>query len=609
MNDRKLVKMDENISLIIDFNNEYTPKPIYKRYTSSSTYIPMRDGVKIAIDVYLPEGLPSDNKVSAVLMQTRYWRAIQVRKPFNYLIKSLSKKDYIQAFTSYGYAVLSVDVRGSGASFGYRVSPWSEDEVNDDNEIVDWIIAQPWSNRIVFPLGNSYGGTTAELVAVSNHPAVKGIVPMHNELDPFLDIAFPGGVFNEWFVKAWAHFNDCLDHNSKRGLGLLAMLLLKGVKPVDMDKDKTMLREAIKQHTSNLNVYEAGKELIFRDDQWEDKTIKYFSVYRYINEINSSNIPIYYWGSWMDAGTSTVVLESFLTFKNPFIGIIGAWSHGAIWYASPYTFSKKEVIPNYEFQFEAMVRFFDACIKEKIPSEKTLYYYTMGEEVWKKTTVWPPSGQTRVKWYFSENKSLSETKPTDESGVDDYKIDFKTTTGKKCNRWYTQLGGSNVIYKNRAKKDKKLLTYTSYPLENDIEITGHPIITLFLTSTQKDGAIFVYLEDVDENGNVFLLTEGYFRLNHRKISDEEPPYKILVPYHTFKKEDSLPLKPGEITEISFGLLPISVLIRKGHRLRVAIAGADKDTFLRIPSEGVPTIKIKKNSRNASFIDLPIITHK
>ena len=83
----------------------------------------------------------------------------------------------------------------------------------------------------------------------------------------------------------------------------------------------------------------------------------------------------------------------------------------------------------------------------------------------------------------------------------------------------------------------------------------------------------------------------------------------MIPYHTYKKEDSLPLNPGEVAEISFGLLPTSVLIRKGHRLRVAIAGADKDTFLRIPSEGEPTITIERNSSNSSFIDLPIIANK
>ena len=597
--------MEKN-GIIIDFNKECHPKPIYEGYSTSSTYILMRDGVKIAVDIYLPEGLlPGDEKVSAVLLQTRYWRSAQLRKPFNYLIKSLGKKDYIKAFTNYGYAVLSVDVRGSGASFGYRISPWSEDEVNDDKEIVDWISDQPWSNGVVFPLGSSYAGTTAELVAVANHHAVKGIVPMHNEIDPFLDIAFPGGIFNEWFVKAWAHYNDCLDRNSMKGLGLFALLLLKSVKPVKIDKDKKMLRDAIQQHSANLNVYEAGKNIVFRNDHWEDKTIKYFSVYRYKNEIEKSNVPIYYWGSWMDGATSNVVLESFLTFENPFIGIIGAWSHGAIWYASPYATSKKEVIPNYEFQFEAYVRFFDACIKGKIPSEKTLYYYTMGEEMWKKTNQWPPSGQIRKNWYFSKNNVLSTSKPTEDIDSDDYKINFKATTGIKCNRWYAQLGYP-VIYKNRAKRDQKLLIYTSPPLESDMEITGYPLITLFLTSTHEDGAVFAYLEEVDPNGNVYLLTEGHFRLIHRKISDTEPPYKILVPYHTYRKEDSLPLKEGEIAKISFGLLPTSVLIRKGHKLRVGIAGADKDTFLRIPSEGNPTITIERNKKNASFIDIPII---
>ena len=375
--------MEEKNINILDFNKDYHPKPIYEGYTTSSKYIPMRDGVKIAIDIYHPKGLSPDKKISTVLLQTRYWRAVQLRKPFNYIIKSLNKKDYIKAFTSYGYVVLSVDVRGSGASFGYRIYPWSEDEVNDDRDIVDWIIAQPWSNGDVYPFGNSYAGTTAELVAVVNHPAVKGIVPMHNEIDPYLDIAYPGGVFNEWFVKTWAHFNDCLDRNSKKGLGPLAMLMLKGVKPVEIDKDKVMLREAVKQHAPNLNVYEVGKDITFRDDTWGDKIIKYFSVYRYKNEIEQSNVPMYYWGSWMDGGTSNVVIESFLTFKNPFIGIIGSWTHGAMWYASPYEFSKKEVIPNYVTQYELFIRFFNACIKGKLPSERLLYYYTIGEEKWK----------------------------------------------------------------------------------------------------------------------------------------------------------------------------------------------------------------------------------
>ena len=69
----------------------------------------------------------------------------------------------------------------------------------------------------------------------------------------------------------------------------------------------------------------------------------------------------------------------------------------------------------------------------------------------------------------------------------------------------------------------------------------------------------------------------------------------------------MPLVPGEVTELAFGLLPTSALIKKKHRIRVAIAGHDKDTFARIPPDATPTITVFRNKLHASFIDLPITT--
>ena len=83
----------------------------------------------------------------------------------------------------------------------------------------------------------------------------------------------------------------------------------------------------------------------------------------------------------------------------------------------------------------------------------------------------------------------------------------------------------------------------------------------------------------------------------------------MWPYHSFKRKDSLPLIPGEVAEITFGLLPTSVLIRKGHKLRIAIAGTDKDTFRRYPDEGTPTITINRDNTHASFIDIPVIANE
>ena len=132
-------------------------------------------------------------------------------------------------------------------------------------------------------------------------------------------------------------------------------------------------------------------------------------------------------------------------------------------------------------------------------------------------------------------------------------------------------------------------------------------MTLYVTSTHTDGAFFVYLEDIDEGGKVIYVTEGQLRAIHRKVSTDPPPYKILVPYHSFKKKDAMPLVPGEMAELTFGLHPTSVLVKRGHRIRIAIAGSDKDTFARIPAEGTPVITVARNNQYASHIDLPVVS--
>ena len=139
-----------------------------------------------------------------------------------------------------------------------------------------------------------------------------------------------------------------------------------------------------------------------------------------------------------------------------------------------------------------------------------------------------------------------------------------------------------------------------------MEITGHPVVSIFITSTHTDGAFYVYLEEIDEKGKVTYLTEGQLRALHRRVSSEQSPTKLPVPYHSFTKKDAMPLVPGQIAEFKFALQPISVLVKKGHRLRVAIAGHDKGTFIRVPAEGTPTIAVQRNPRGLSSIELPVV---
>jgi putative CocE/NonD family hydrolase len=560
-------------------------EPLYQDVAVSSRYVTMRDGVRIAVDVMLPKDLPPATKIPALMSFTRYWRAQEKGQPDN-----LQK-----FFVSHGYALIIVDVRGTGASFGIWSRPWSKDEVKDYGEVVDWVVAQPWSDGKVGAFGNSYGGNSALHFAALNHPAVKAVLPRHYEFDEFTDVPFPGGVVNEWMIKTWDDSNHQLDRGA-------------GVKPVDADADRSLLRQAVGEHEKNIDLYKVAQQVTFRDDRLSLSgdsaiTMDDIGVHSRRAEIERSKVPINAWGGWFDAGTADAVIKSFLTLSNPQRAVIGAWNHGASQNASPYFSANSQRI---SIMFE-WLRFFDRHLKgidTGISSGKALFYYTMGEERWKVTNTWPVAGTNNVRLYMAGDNALSASTPTADAGADTYKVDFESGTGEK-NRWRTQLGGP-VVYPDRAAEDRRLLTYTSAPLTEDTEITGYPVVNLYVTSTHQDGAFFVYLEEVDESGKVTYLTEGQLRAVHRKIAKDAPPYATPVPYHTFNRRDALPLVPNEVAELKFALLPTSVLIKKGRRLRVAIAGHDKSVFARIPADGAPVISVARNKHHASFISLPVV---
>jgi putative CocE/NonD family hydrolase len=595
-----------------DFGAYESEAPQYEGMTTRSVYITMRDGVKIAADVVLPKNLPADVKIPTLLCQTRYWRAMELRAPFKWFLKPESIdpvfRDFPSFFTSYGYALVLVDVRGTGASFGTWPHPWPPDSVEDGREIVDWIVAQPWSSGKVGAFGISYLGTTAELLTALDHPAVKAVIPMFNHPDAYTDIAFPGGVFDERFIEDWGDTDYLLDNNIVGPIyPLLCRLLVKGVKPVDADNDRRLLREAIHAHANNGHASKLGRVVDFRD------FVDMVSVHRLKDEIERSSTVTFGWGSWTDAGTADAVIRRFLTFDNAQRAVIGAWDHEARFNTSPYQFPGTPADPNMTEQQLEMLRFFDCHLKDMdngVRSENILIYYTMGEERWKKTHVWPPEGTTSQRWYLAEDNALSPDEPSAEAGADTYTVDFEASTGR-YNRWWEMgvFGKNPVVYADRAEAGKHLVTYTTSPLAEDTEITGYPVVTLYVTSTETDGAFYVYVEDVDENGGVTYVTEGQLRAIHRKVSADTSPYKLQVPYHSFKQADAMPLVPGEIAEITFGLHPTSVLIRRGHRIRLGIAGHDKGTFVRYPAEGTPVISVARNKLHASYVDLPVVPRR
>jgi putative CocE/NonD family hydrolase len=558
---------------------------------SSSYYVSVDDSCKLAVDVHLPENYVNE-KLPVLVVFTRYWRASINRKT---KLPNPPLDNLDSYFSKNGYVIVKVDTRGSGASFGTRTGEYTPIEVMDAKSIVDWIVNQTWCDGNIGSYGTSYEGTTAELLCAINHPAVKAVIPGWSDFDVYRSPVRPYGMQASGFINKWGLYVRLLDRNK-------SLILKESILPVEKDS----LKLALKEHKKNPKIGKLTKKGEYRNSKTGAFTYEDCSPVHWKKEIEKSNVPMLVFTSWMDAGTSEGTLTRLEHYSNSQKVVMMATNHGGWMDADP--FRNDTVIPypkpTIKIQYQTQLDFFDQYLKgenKKVDDWPLIYYFNLGEGLFKKSDVWPIQEIQKTNFYFLDSNRLSENKPSEVSAEDKYKINFSVSTGKK-NRWTTQMGGPVLNLNNRNEMDEKMLTYTTSPFEDDLQITGTPIINLLLSTTHKDGAVFVYLEDVDENGVSHYITEGGLRLIHRKILDDTTQFNL----HSFNEEDAQLMEPGKIELIKFKLWPTSLLIKKGHCLRIAIAGADKDTFDKIPKKGKPTVTIYRNTSNHSFVELPVI---
>ncbi|HET6175431.1 MAG TPA: CocE/NonD family hydrolase [Candidatus Sulfotelmatobacter sp.] len=598
---------------------EMTPAGIRR---STSAYVKMRDGVEIAVSVKLPADLKGDEKLPVLMRTTRYWREPHIGWMWRMLIALHlgSPPDEIEDkqaayFNRRHLVVLAVDARGSGASGGNRPVEWSPAEVADMGEVAAWVAHQSWSNGRVGTFGISYDGNTAELAAAANQPAVRAVMPLYDNFDVLWAIQ-EGGVAQRSLLQEWSDVVAAMDRNDVCGADEVTgwrcwrdRLLSPGVRAVDADHNRRRLAEMVSQH-HNFNVANAVSKIEFADDRLGAFGLSDVSPSGLRVRIEGSKVPMMVWAGWLDGGGGKDALTRYKNFSNPQIVVIGPLSHGGGFNVDPFAPKHTPPEPTLDEQLKIEADFFDQTLRpdDPKPIESSIRYYTMGEGRWHTTTTWPPQGPSKEKrLYFAAHNALTSEAPLSGNANDSYTVDFTASTGKQS-IWATGYGGGDVVYPDRANEDKKLLVYDSPPLESDVEITGSPVLNLDMASTTTDGAVHAYLEDVSPKGRVTYIDEGMLRLIDRKEVDPRIlPYIPLGPAHSFLRKDAAPMIPGEPAKLSFALYPTSVLLRKGHRIRIALAGADADVFHRYPADGTPTWTVYRETRRASFIELPVRT--
>ena len=587
----------------------YDREMTHKGHKRTSYYVEMDDGIRLAVNVYLPKGLKKGDKVPAVLFQTRYWRAVGLKWPFSAMTDFVphTANFPVLEFPKYGYGLVTVDVRGSGASEGTKTLTLCDmREVMDSKNIIDWVVKQEWCDGNIGATGVSYIGNTALYALYNQHPNLKAIVPTYSLWDLYDDVSAPGGIYFHQFISQYGDFCETLDRNvippSRNARGAK---LSYGVERVNGYSKKDM-NKVWEQHTCNHYHRTEGGTAEYMDDVWtingSFRVKDVLSPHLFEDKIKGSGAAIYSWSGWWDAAFAHAAVRQFVNLDNGTNRLrLGPWNHGGGANVSP-----SVAAPSKHDDVKEVVRFFDYHLKgmdNGLDKSPRVYYYTMGEDVWKTSDTWPVAAE-RTNLYLIENGNAGWNTDMNADSFTKYTVDTTHSIGKDC-RWSFDTNHSGITYADATSEDSITVVFTLTELTEDVEVTGHPQVNLYLKSATEDGSVFVYLEDVDENGNVWKVTDGQFRFVHRKLQDEAPHYKDVVPYHSFNHTDAMPMDTSKVELVSFDMLPTSHLFKKGHKIQIRLAGVDTYNFKNLYPNG-GAWEIHHSEEFPTHIDLPVV---
>ncbi|HEY9162824.1 MAG TPA: CocE/NonD family hydrolase [Desulfomonilia bacterium] len=641
--------------------------PKFKGVSKETTFVAMSDGTKLAVDIFLPKDGPKTDKFPAIFIFTPYGRSYlypqmtwyekviaRITKGTSGPVFDYSLKYDTKLFLSHGYAIVVADMRGTGASYGSQI-PFTPVLAEDGKEMVDWIGSQPWSNGKVGMTGQSYLGWIQLMIAAKHPKALTCIMPEMILADGFTEGIRPGGIDAIAWIERYSEFLQNLNLNrfdpGKMSLpttpakdedndGSCAdeMPLMKdgsfldnGV-PVYSDgrKRQDIYFNATKEHTSdipfnffarkNTPYFDSTAPEIIGNARFVDSSPDF-----YINEIIASGIPVYNVGGWFDGFTKgTTKLYATMEGKTAARMNIAPRFH-----YHPFITKQYKKYFGYEEDYTKQIaaerlRFFDFYLKgiqNGIASEPPVNIYVMNYG-WRTEREWPLKRQKVTPFYFNSQNGLSQ-KPSNE-GADTYMADFthSSSYGKNNkNRWLMMYTPDGLM--DRTAPDKKCLVYETEILVGDIEVTGHPVVDIWVSSSRDDGDFYVYLTDVDESGRSLYVTEGELRAGWKNEYNDDDQVlgktdiKPDLPWHGYRKDQytEKPFADGKTVELRFDLMPTSWVFKKGHRIRIAIACADYRNFEMNPylcSGNEPgdcpetLVSIKHTKEYPSRIELPVI---
>jgi hypothetical protein len=483
-----------------------------------NVWIIMSDGCRIAARIWLPAGAEAA-PVPAILEYIPY-----------------RKRDFMRArdepihryFAQAGYAAVRVDLRGSGDSDGVLYDEYTQQELDDALEIIEWIAAQTWCTGAVGMMGISWGGFNALQVAALDPPALKAIITVCSTDDRYADDAhYMGGCL--------------LNENLQWGATLMTYCAYPPDPEIVGERWRAMWRERI----DHLVPFPA----LWLQHPWRDDFWKHGSI---CEDYGAIRCAVYAIGGWAD-GYSNAVPRLMRGLSCPRKGLIGPWAH---------VFPHNGVPgPAIGFLQEA-VRWWDHWLKGVATglmdepqlrvwmqeSVDPLPYHEERPGRWVAERSWPSPRIEQRRYYLNPGR-------LDAAAGRQVVLAFSSpqTTGLRAGEWCA-FGAEGEMPLDQRPDDGRSLTFDTEPLGARTEILGAPVVELDLAVDEPAALLAVRLNDVQPDGTSTLVTYGLLNLSHRE-GHEQPEA----------------LEPGTFYRVRVRLNDIAHAFPAGHRIRIAVS--------------------------------------
>jgi uncharacterized protein len=513
--------------------------------------IPMRDGVRLAADVYLPD--PDPAEPVPVVMEYIPYRKDEVAPGSR----------FYEYFPQHGYAVARVDIRGTGGSEGTSTDEYVLQEQLDGHDAIEWLAAQPFCDGHVNQMGISYGGFTSLQVATHQPPHLTSIIPMYFTDDRYTDDChYRGGLLRKYYDVG--HYgNFMIAYNALPPYPEWAGENWAAIWEEHLERNEPYLFKWLGHQTDG--------------PYWRNGSVRDIA--------DRITCPVFMIGGWRD-GYPNPPLRLYQALQVPKKVLVGPWNHAVPDIAIPG--------PRIDYLHE-VVRWLDHWCKGAetgIMDEPPVVVYMQHYEPpvsdrleaageWRAETDWPPPGAGELTLHLAENSALAET--AGDGAADAF--EYVATVGVMGGLW---SGGLQFGLPGDQRPDEAFsLVYTSAPLEEELHVVGRPQAVLHVSSTASVIGFAASLSDVAPDGTSHLLAKGMLNATRRA-----------------SLTDPVPLTPGEIYELSIEIDTTAWVFAAGHRIRLAIASADWPNVWPTPEPATNTVH--RGSARPSRLVLPTV---